>query len=216
MFKYFIFDLDGTLANTIKDLKNAMNYMLRELSFPEIDEAGVLRAINHGVVEFVRGCLPEDKRNNDEILDEALRIYQGYYAQNYIIDTAPYDCVPEAIAFFKENGAKMAVFSNKQDNMTKAICKVLFPNTFDIVLGGRNGRFEHKPSPEGALFIAEQFGAKPDEIAFVGDSDVDMKTAKNAGMHPIGVSWGYRPPELLTELGAEYIITCLDDFKKLM
>jgi phosphoglycolate phosphatase len=110
----------------------------------------------------------------------------------------------------------MAVFSNKQDEMTKAICDKLFPGVFDAVLGGRNGRFEHKPSPEGALYLAEQLGASPDEIAFVGDSDVDMKTAKNAGMHPIGVSWGFRPPELLTKLGAEYIITSLDDFKKLI
>jgi phosphoglycolate phosphatase len=75
MYKYFIFDLDGTLVNTLSDLKNAMNRMLRELSFPEVDEAGVLKAINHGVVEFVKGCLPENKRQDGELLDRALEIY---------------------------------------------------------------------------------------------------------------------------------------------
>lgn len=216
MYKYFIFDLDGTLVNTISDLKNSMNMMLRDLSFPEVDDAGVLRAINHGVVEFVRGCLPEDKRQDEKVLNEALDIYQAYYSKNYLIDTVPYPCIAESLEYLKRNGVKMAVFSNKQDDMTKAICEALFPDTFEYVLGGRTGRFAHKPSPEGALYIAEIFGATPDEIAFVGDSDVDMQTAKNAGMHPIGVSWGYRSPELLSELGAETIIEGTDDFKNLI
>ena len=215
MYKYFIFDLDGTLVNTLSDLKNAMNRMLCELSFPEVDETGVLKAINHGVVEFVKGCLPEDARNDEELVNHALEIYQGYYKKGYLINTAPYPCIPEALTYLKSKGVKMAVFSNKQDDMTKAICNELFPDTFDMVLGGRTGKFAHKPSPEGALYIAEQLGASPDEIAFVGDSDVDMHTAKNAGMHPIGVNWGFRPASLLTELGAESIITCLHDFKTL-
>lgn len=215
MYKYFIFDLDGTLVNTLTDLKNGMNRMLRDLSFPEVDEAGVLKAINHGVVEFVRGCLPEDKRSDEKLLSQALAIYQGYYAEEYLKTSCPYPCVPSVLEYFKSKGVKMAVFSNKQDNMTKAICNKLFPNFFIEVLGGRTGRFEHKPSPEGALYIAEQMGASPDEVAFVGDSDVDMKTAVNAGMHPIGVSWGYRPAELLSELGAEYIITDEVSFKAL-
>jgi phosphoglycolate phosphatase len=215
MYKYFIFDLDGTLVNTLSDLKNAMNRMLRELSFPEVDEAGVLKAINHGVVEFVKGCLPEDVRNDEELLNKALEIYQGYYTKGYLINTAPYPCIPEALEYLKSKGVKMAVFSNKQDDMTRAICDKLFPGVFDTVLGGRTGRFHHKPSPEGALYIADVLGADPDEIAFVGDSDVDMHTAKNAGMHPIGVSWGFRPAELLTELGAETIICGIDGFKEL-
>lgn len=215
MFNYFIFDLDGTLANTLTDLKNAMNRMLRDISFPEVDEAGVLRAINHGVVEFVRGCLPENKRQDGELLDRALEIYQGYYKEEYLNTTHPYPDIPEALEYLKSKGVKMAVFSNKQDDMTRAICDKLFPDVFDTVLGGRTGRFHHKPSPEGALYIADVLGADPDEIAFVGDSDVDMHTAKNAGMHPIGVSWGFRPPSLLTELGAETIICGIDGFKEL-
>lgn len=216
MYKYFIFDLDGTLVNSLTDLKNAMNHMLRDLSFPEKDEAGILETINHGVVAFVRGCLPEDKRDDGELLDSALKIYQGHYRQEYLNTTYPYPCVPEALEYLKSKGAKMAVFSNKQDNMTRAICDKLFPDVFDAVLGGRTGRFHHKPSPEGALYLAEQLGASADEVAFVGDSDVDMQTAKNAGMHPIGVSWGFRPAELLTELGAEYIISDIDGFKRLV
>lgn len=117
-----------------------------------------------------------------------------------------YPAVAGGISYLKSKGARIGVFSNKQDAQTKAICEKLFPaGTFEIVLG-HSGEFPHKPSPEGALHIAEVLGGRPDETVVVGDSDVDMRLAKNGGFHPVGVSWGYRPKELLSELGAEMII----------
>lgn len=214
MFKYFIFDLDGTLAYTIGDLRNAMNLTFEKYGFPSLDDEKVLASINHGTREFVRKCLPEGIEQNEDFVNEVIDEYLKIYDENCLVYTKPYEYVNEILGYCKENGAKMAVYSNKHDSCTKRIVATLFPNIFDTVLGGGT-RFPHKPAPDGALYIADIFGAEPDEIAFIGDSDVDMATAKNAGMHPFGVSWGYRPPELLREKGAEGIISDFDSFVRL-
>ena len=215
MFRYFIFDLDGTIAYTLDDLTNGINMMLDHFCLPRIDKEHALLSINNGVRKFVYRCLPDGMGDDPEFFEEALAVYKAFYKENCLVTTRPYPHVVEGLKYLKDKGAKMAVFSNKQHEGTVKIVEALFPNTFDVVLGGQNG-FAHKPEPDGAIYIAEQFGAKPSEIAFVGDSDVDMTTAKNAGMHPIGVSWGYRPPSLLTELGAERIISDLESFKALV
>ncbi len=211
MFRYFIFDLDGTLAYTIGDLRNAMNLTFEKYGFPPVDDAKVLASINHGTREFVRKCLPEEIGQNEDFINEVIDSYLKIYDENCLVYTEPYEYVNAILSYCKENGAKMAVYSNKHDPCTKRIVEALFPNTFDAVLGGGT-QFPHKPAPDGALYIAGLLGAQPDEIAFIGDSDVDMATAKNAGMHPYGVIWGYRPAELLLEKGAEGIISDLDSF----
>jgi len=214
--KYFIFDLDGTLAYTIGDLCSAMNGMLRHFGWRQITEEDALANINFGARQFVRGCMPAEYREDEALIDRAFAKYSECYAKEYLKTTHLYDGVAEGVAYLKARGAKMGVFSNKQDAQTKAICEKLFPaDTFEIVLGN-NGIFPHKPSPEGALYVAEVLGARPEEIAFIGDSDVDMRTAINAGMHPVGVAWGYRPKELLLSLGAETILSSLEDIKNLI
>ena len=214
--KYFIFDLDGTLAYTIEDLRSAMNRMLRYFGWREVTAEDTLRNINNGARVFVTGCLPEEYRQSEEIIDRAYAKYSEYYAEEYLKTTKPYPAVPEGIAYLKERGARLAVFSNKPDIQTKAICAKLFPEgTFELVLG-HNGQFPHKPSPEGALYIAKILGGTPEETVLIGDSDVDMHLATNAGFHPVGVSWGYRPKELLEQLGAEMILYGTEDFKKLI
>ena len=206
-----IFDLDGTLAYTIGDLRSGMNAMLRHFGFSEVSEQDILANINFGSVAFVRGCLPEAYRKDDAFIAEAHTVYSSYYAKCYLDTTVLYPGVAEGIAYLKKKGVRLAVFSNKQDAQTKAIVSKLFPaNTFELVMG-HDGTFPHKPSPEGTLHIVKQLGATPARAALIGDSDVDMMTAKNAGLHPIGVSWGYRPTETLLSLGAERILTCGDD-----
>ncbi len=215
-YKHFIFDLDGTLAYTIEDLRSAMNKMLRHFGWKEVTVEETLKNINSGARVFVAGCLPEEYQNDEAVIDKAYAKYSEFYSEEYVKTTKLYPCVAEGIAYLKSKGARLAVFSNKQDVQTKGICQKLFPEgTFEIVLGN-NGQFPHKPSPEGALYIAEVLGASPDDIVFVGDSDVDMHTAQNSGMHSVGVSWGYRPKELLVSLGAEMIISGLEGFKEML
>ena len=205
MFKYFIFDLDGTLAYTIGDLRNSMNITFEKYGFPPLDDAKVLASINLGTREFVRRALPENVEQNEDFINEVIDYYLEVYDKNCLVYTEPYKYVKEILAYCAENGAKMGVYSNKHDPCTKRIVKALFPDVFEAVLGGGT-EIPHKPAPDGAFYVADILGAKPDEVAFIGDSDVDMQTAKNAGMHPFGVSWGYRPAELLLENGAERVV----------
>lgn len=212
----FIFDLDGTLAYTLEDLRSSMNEMLRHYGFGEVSLDDVLRNINFGSHAFVRGCLPAKYRGDDAFVEEAHTVYSAFYAEGYFRTTHLYPGVKEGIAYLKEHGARLAVFSNKQHDQTRDIVARLFPaGTFAYAIG-HDGTFPCKPAPDGALYIAEQFGVSPNKVAFVGDSDVDMKVSSNAGMYPIGVSWGYRPQELLLQQGAKTILTRAEDFKKLI
>ncbi len=214
MFKYFIFDLDGTLAYTIGDLRNSMNLTFEKYGFSPIDDAKVLSSINLGTREFVRRALPDNVEQDEKFINEVIDYYLEIYDKNCLVYTEPYKYVNDILSYCKEKGAKMAVYSNKHDQCAKRIVEALFPDVFDVVLGGGT-YIPHKPAPDGAYYVAGILGAKPDEVAFIGDSDVDMETALNAGMHPFGVSWGYRPAELLLEKGAEGIITDFESFKRL-
>lgn len=211
-----IFDLDGTLAYTIEDLKNSINRMCDHFGWPNITVEDALRNINSGARAFVRGCMPEDLRKNNEAADRAYEVYAAIYQEEHLKTTCLYPFVAEGLHYLREQGVRMAVFSNKNDEQTKAICqKLIPPGTFELVLG-YDGTYPHKPSPEGALAIAAHFKAKAEDVILVGDSDVDMNLAANAGMRPVGVSWGYRPPELLRSLGAERILSSLEDIKALI
>lgn len=204
MYKYFIFDLDGTVADTLEDLKSALNEMLTALDLPNIDREKVRASINHGVTHLVKCCLPDDKGEDQAFLEKAIGIYREAYDKYCLDKIAPYEGVKDALSALKENGCRLALLSNKQDNCVKLIAKKLFKGCFEITMGGGSG-FPHKPSPESALHIAEKFEAKPSDVVFVGDSDVDIQTAKNAGMVAVGASWGYRGRDALEKAGADFI-----------
>lgn len=204
-FKAVIFDLDGTLANTMPDLKTSMNEMLAANGFPLRSETDLLGAINFGAKQFVRLSLPEEYRGDEAFVTARHAEYTLCYDKHYAESTALYPGMAEAVAALKAAGMRMAVLSNKQDGHTKALIAKLFPRgEFDVVLG--QTALPTKPDPTSAFYIAGSFDLRPSEIAFVGDSHIDMKTALNAGMYPIGVSWGYRPPDFLVENGAGAII----------
>ena len=206
MIKAAIFDLDGTLCYTINDLRTAMNAMLAEFGFPLRTVEGILAAINFGAHEFVRRSLPEEAQGDPELVERCYACYVGHYDKHYLDTTYAYPGIPELIAGLREDGLKLAVLSNKGDSHTKALISKLFPaGSFDVVLGGTD-RFPTKPDPTSALWIARELGAEPDEVLYVGDSDVDMKTADNAGFFACGVSWGYRAPDVLAANGARRIV----------
>ena len=212
MFKGAIFDLDGTVAYTIDDLMYSMNLMLADFGLPLVDKNGILAAINHGSHQFVRGCMPKDKQDDAELAEKCWKSYSDHYSHHFLDKTYLYEGLDTAIAEMKKRGYKLAVLSNKSDFHTNAIIGKLFPEgTFDIVLGHRE-EFPTKPDPTSALYICrEVFGCEPEEVKYFGDSDVDMKTAVNAGMYPCGVSWGFRSVEILLENGAKKIIEKPED-----
>ncbi|MBE6708787.1 MAG: HAD family hydrolase [Ruminococcaceae bacterium] len=211
MIKAVIFDLDGTLADTLEDLMTAMNGMLRHFGWPERTLEELRSFINRGARVFVARSMPEGSWNNmnDPVVDEAIEVYNGCYDLCFNDKTAPFPGVPEAVARLKDAGLGLGVLSNKQDFFVKPMSEKLFPGTFDVIRG--QGEYPEKPEPTSAVVTARELGAEPDECVFVGDSDIDMKTAVNAGMYPIGVAWGYREPELLLEAGAAYIADTPED-----
>lgn len=205
-FKGVIFDLDGTIADTGADLSNAINLMLGSFGFEKKSREEILKHINFGARAFVNGCLPEEIKRNadyDDFLDGAFKRYINFYAEHCFEETYIYGGIPELAEYLYEHKIKMCVLSNKQDDMTKKIVGGLLNESYFVEILGGSEKFPHKPKPDSALYLAGKMGFSPCEILYVGDSDVDMHTAVNAGMFPLGVTWGYRPEGLLIEAGAK-------------
>ncbi len=201
MIKGVIFDLDGTLADTLPDLANAMNRMLMQFDFPQRTMAQHQSAICYGAREFVRRSLPENKRD-EKTVNCALAAYRTYYSAAFTVHTRPYPGILQLLSKLTEKGISVAVYSNKPMAQTQAVVAYYFGQIpFVSVMGHLEGA-PVKPDPGTALAIAERMGLPPHQIAFVGDSDVDMRTACNAGMCPVGVLWGYRDKQTLLTSGA--------------
>lgn len=209
MIKAAIFDFDGTLANTMPDLVTSLNQMRAHFGYAPITETDVLRAVNNATPKYVRLCLPDDF--DESRMQEAMDAYFAAYAVYHLDRTAPYAGIPNLLTKLKSDGIRLAVMSNKDDGHVKEMTEALFPGMFDSAWGTVDG-IPVKPNPARAFLIAKEFGVKPDETVFIGDSDFDMITAVNAGMVPVGVSWGYRDSETLSKGGAAYIA---DDTDKL-
>ena len=202
MIKAVIFDLDGTIAFTLPDLTEGMNRARARYGLPPVTRKHLLSFINGTTDQFIRNSFPEGQ--SDEYYSKAKEIYLNEYSQCYLHNTTAYDGMAELLADLRADGLPLAVFTNKDNDHANDIVKKLYGSeVFEEILG--TGRFPGKPSPEGALYLAEKYGVSPSECAFVGDSDVDMKTAKNAGMVAVGVTWGYREKEILKEAGADFI-----------
>ncbi|MCL2772485.1 MAG: HAD family hydrolase [Oscillospiraceae bacterium] len=208
-YKGIIFDLDGTVADTGEDLSTAMNLMLESFGFEKKSREETLKYINMGAREFVKGCLPDEVKNlpnYQDFLEEAFKRYFGFYEEHCLENTHLYGGIAGLVKSLYEKNIKMCVLSNKQDNMTKKIVtSLLNQEYFTEILGFTDGRFPHKPKPDSALYLADRMGVTPDKTVFIGDSNIDMNTAQNAGMFPLGVTWGYRPESVLIEAGAKKI-----------
>lgn len=200
--KGFIFDLDGTLADTLPELNRAMNVTRSRFGLEPIGRKEVLYGINDGPRSFVKRTFPEG--TDDATIDAATEWYIKDYEDYYKNTKTAFDGMVETIAKIRSAGCKVAVLTNKAHTAATLLVKQIFGDgVFEVVWGVKDKPL--KPMPDAALQIADMFGAAPDEICFVGDSHIDMQTGVNAGMHPIGVSFGYKPVEVLLENGAEYI-----------
>ncbi len=205
MIKAAIFDLDGTICDTLDDITDGLNAMLKEKALPSLTRDDTLKNINNGAFELVRRSLPAEYRENTDFVKECLKVYSDAYSKCYDNKTYPFDEITEVIKKLKECGLKLAVLSNKQDEFVKKIISKIFPDgLFDIVLG--DGPFSPKPDPASALYICKELGVLPKECAMIGDSHVDMQTGVNSGLMPIGVTWGYRTRDVLIDNGAKMII----------
>ena len=205
MIRAVIFDLDGTLANTIPAIREGLNLTMKLYGYPEHTDSEVLTYINNGARELVRRAMPAELRENEETVSRVLADYDRLYATTYHHTDRTYDGIPEVVTALHERGLGIAVLSNKQDVFVKRLCEQLLPSgVCDVAQGVIAGK-PTKPNPYLSELVAERLGVSPSECVMVGDSDVDVKTARAASMAHVGVSWGFRDRDFLREHGAEQI-----------
>lgn len=215
MIKALIFDLDGTVADTIYAINEGLNLMLEELHYPTIGYNDVLSFINFGARGYIEGALPQKAAADSSKVDKGLEIYNQKYALTYLHTDKCYDGIPEALEELKKH-FRLGMLSNKQDEFVLGLEKQLFrEGLFEIAHGTRDG-IAPKPDPQAPLEFAEFFGLDPSEIAFIGDSDIDVLTAINSGMLPVDVSWGYRDEETLRRVGAKYVAHTPDELVEIL
>lgn len=204
-FSAVIFDLDGTLVDSIQDIADSMNRTLTHFGYKTYRYDEYKYFVGNGLMNLVAKCLPEDKRTESHI-EEVLFVMMSKYRKNSVNKTVLYPGIPELLDHLSEKNYKMAVLSNKADVLTQDIAmQLLYKWNFEIILGASDF-FPRKPNPQSALFIAEELHVQPENILYLGDTDTDMKTANAAGMYAVGVSWGFRERKELEENGAKLII----------
>lgn len=185
-----MFDLDGTLLDTIGDIRYSINLTMKELGYPEHTNEEVRSFINFGARRLIELALPEDRRSDEEI-DSTLQIYLGHYSENVCIETEAYEGTQELIKKLKEEGYLLSVVSNKPEKMVSELCEMFFgKNTFAYVSGTGGGK-PTKPDRACIDLALQSMGADADGLLYVGDSLVDVKTAHNAGAPCVGVTWGF-------------------------
>ena len=211
MYQTVIFDLDGTLLNTIEDLAAAGNHVCRRNGWPEHSVAEFRQMVGHGIPNLVRRFSPEGFRS-PLMAANTLAQFSEYYAAHNMDKTEPYPGIPAMLARLKAAGVRMAVYSNKADEFSQVIIRHYFPDTFDLVRG-KLPDVPVKPDPTGVRQILAALGAGAADTLFVGDSDTDMDTAHNAGLAACGVTWGFRDRQVLVDAGAELLADTVEQLE---
>ena len=205
MIKAVIFDLDGTLLNTIDDLANSVNFMLEQLGFPTFSVDEYKYKVGNGMRKLIERALPENNKTQEQI-EKSLEIFMEHYNEHKNDNTAPYEDIIPLLKELKRKGIKLAVATNKAHIAAKPLIENTFSGLFDEIAGQKEN-VPTKPNPQIVFELLENLSVTPDECLFVGDSGVDMQTAKNANITAIGVLWGFRKKEELLQDGADEIIS---------
>lgn len=202
--KAVIFDLDGTICNTLKDLGECTNRALADFDLPPHPIEDYRMIVGNGVDTQMKRAIGEEKYTK-ELGDKVKEHFKRYYAQDYLKHTRPYEGMEEALDRLHEMGLLTVVFSNKPDEFAGKLCRELFGERFSMVVGNRPN-VPVKPDPSGLQPILKELNLKAEECVYCGDSCVDMDTGKNAGMKTVGAAWGFRGRKELEEHGADAVI----------
>ena len=214
MIKACIFDLDGTLVNSLYDLADSTNYALKQFGFPIHETEKYKYFVGDGMPKLIERTLPENART-EETKKAVLDCFMAYYREHYLDKTVVYDGITDVVNQLINNGVKVAVMSNKADEMAKIVTNKLFGDVFSAVYGKREG-YPAKPDPTLAFELMKELNVTASECAFIGDSGMDMAVAKNAGALAIGVLWGFRQEDELLSNGADFIAKTPDDILKII
>jgi phosphoglycolate phosphatase len=202
-----LFDLDGTLLDTIEDLTDSMNAALHELGYPGHSVSACKTLVGEGIEHFAAGALPPAAAADAATVRRTMDLMRAEYRSRWSRRTRPYDGIPALLDELAARGLKLAVLSNKADDFTRMMVAHYFPGTaFETVVGARAGQ-ARKPDPSPALEVASTLGVPPADVIFLGDTKTDMETAAGAGMVPVGALWGFRSAGELLASGARYLIS---------
>lgn len=201
MYQAFVFDLDGTLLDTLGDLAASVNYAMRQHQMPEHSTDDVRRFVGNGIHRLMERAVPGGMEN--PLFGSALQTFREYYLLHSLDTTRPYDGIPEMLAELKRRGKRMAVVSNKFCTATEALCHHFFPGIIEVAIGENEATgVRKKPAPDTVVEAMQKLGANREGTVYVGDSDVDILTARNVGIPCISVLWGFRDRKFLESCGA--------------
>mgnify|MGYP004513652993 FL=1 len=206
-----VFDLDGTVLDTLGDLAASTNFALGEYGLPARSVDEVRRFVGNGIRLLIERAVPENTAA--ETVDGVFEAFRAHYALHCADTTRAYDGIKRLLCDLRAAGIKTAVVSNKADFAVKELCRRYFEGLFDIAVGEREN-IRRKPAPDSVLEVMRSLSATPDETVYIGDSDVDIMTAKNSGTHCISVTWGFRDREFLLANGAYDLADTADELEK--
>lgn len=214
MYKAIVFDLDGTLLDTIPDIAANLNRSLAERGFATHSVEKCKTFVGDGIINAIRRALPPEATEDD--LWEVHTLYQRFYPENCTVHTQYYPGIRELLAALQEKGIALAILSNKTDGTAKRIAAHYFPDIPFRCVRGRVPEYPLKPDPGAAVPVLDALRLRPDEILYVGDSGTDMTFAKAVGMVPVAAPWGYRSREELVEKGAQFVLEQAMDLLKIL
>jgi phosphoglycolate phosphatase len=206
MYNTYIFDLDGTLLDTLTDLAASCNYALRTHGMPEHSVDDVRRFVGNGVRKLMERAIPNGVDNPD--FEATFATFREHYMQHSLDTTHPYSGIPEVLAELKACGCRLAVVSNKMMAATVELCRHFFPDTIEVAIGEHEAEgIRKKPAPDTVFAALKELGVEKDGAVYVGDSDVDVQTAANSGLPCVSVLWGFRDRDFLIQHGAKTFIS---------
>lgn len=211
--KIIIFDLDGTLLNTLEDLTDSVNYMLSEFNYPQKTAEQVKNYVGNGVYKLIERTIPDGINNQN--FNKCVEIFKQNYEENMYNKTALYSGIAPMLKELKNRNFIIAVASNKFDLAVKELCEKYFGNLIDCAFGeNEKAGINKKPAPDIVFKILENYNLTPQQAIYIGDSEVDIQTAKNSNIDCISVSWGFKTKDFLNQNGAKNIIDTPDEIFK--
>ena len=208
--RYAIFDLDGTLLDTLDDLTDSMNYMLGKHNFPLRTRDEVRNFVGNGVRKLVERAVPPEYKADEEFIDKFYDDFSLYYNSHSDIKTSPYPGTLDMLDRLLENGFDIAIVSNKIDSAVKSLSAKFFGERIKSAIGEKPS-IRHKPEPDMVFMAMEEMGADKENSIYIGDSEVDIQTAKNAGIPCISVLWGFKDRKFLEDSGATVIVESMEE-----
>ena len=208
-----LFDMDGTVLDTLDDLCDSINHSLVEFSLPQVSREHVRQCLGNGAAFLVSHSIPAG--SSPDLEADVLAFYKPWYDAHCLIKTAPYEGILTMMQSLKEQGLRLAIISNKPDRAVQELSDAFFPGLLELSVG-ESPSVRRKPAPDTVLTAASQIGLSVDQCVYVGDSEVDLQTARNAGMDCISVTWGFRDEAQLIEAGASVLVRTPEELESLL